>query len=384
MGRSVDAAAASLLLLAMCGCAAARRPGERMEPTNLSGPSAEMVQSMSDGEFADLLTVGVESATRRPVTHRFGEMGHEAPEPIVSLMREPWEARVPDGATPFGPGGGQRVDALRQLWCGWNVPGAIVALSIHAEAPLEARLEPDDRRVPGALVAPDRAMLRYVWRRDGDRFRLRRISFRAFRDEAPRVDDEEPGSASPDPTLTVTCPVPAAAERHVLVAWVEPRGKEMAVRFARDRGRDAVGIATVPLGPWRPLPRQRPGLWTDREGRPVLRLIAEHDVTRGYAVITAAPGSTADSLQPRVAPFATAPGTLVSAASVFFRNAYEPLALSLALDRDGALRMIGTGEPAVVRRSVPEGYDFPIAASVSRAYEAYVAEGGDVLLRAFP
>jgi hypothetical protein len=230
----------------------------------------------------------------------------------------------------------------------------------------------------------NRTLRQYLWRRDGDSFRLTCVTFHAAPDDPPRVESVALGLRSTDPLLPTAGALPTETEPGAAFGWLESGRTGLTARFARERGSDLRIAASAPLAAWRPLPNQRAALWVGRSGGAMQRFVAAHVESGEYAVVSATWNATANTVAVAVDSLGIAPGGLASAASFFYRNAYEPGGFTLLLDRAGTLWMASTGPPRTIRSGVPADYDFPVLASIARAYEASVVEGGDVDLQPLP
>lgn len=186
-----------------------------------------------------------------------------------------WEVVPPAGAELFLASSGRSVDELGMVWLGWREHDTLQAVSLYREEPICCALEAGDRVLWPAVMAPSRQLHVYVWRPEGDGWRLHRFCITGEPGpREPAVTCDALPLTSTEPHLSALEPLTGHPDGGVALAWCEERDGTVMAHVARLVGA-AVERVSVPVDKDLVLTLpQQVSLWAPVEGAWGLSFVA--------------------------------------------------------------------------------------------------------------
>jgi hypothetical protein len=330
-------------------------------------PSRDAVSVLSDGKFTELYVALIDGQHHEMITQQFFEPRPDLGE-VEFLKRVNWEVPVPAaGAAPFIATSGRLQGDLDAFWVGWREGNTVSALSVFQEAPIRATLADSDQLVSQPIIMASKKLYYYFWHGA----QLRRLDFTGEFGHPGTVVTVDLSTEQSTPALSASRGVPGSTADESVLGLLETRndGTVPAVLFVS--GKNVKRVAGDPVAGYVPLSRQHPGLHVDTHGAVTIAFLAERRDSKAYALVECVCPKDKATCEVTTKPLPEVrPGSLYSAAPIYYERTASRKLFVLILDLDGKLSEIRGGSPRLIRSRVDRSYSFPILTTVGARYEA--------------
>jgi hypothetical protein len=333
-------------------------------------PSRDAVSVLSDGKFTELYVALIDGQHHEMTTQQFFEKRPDLGE-VEFLKRVNWEVPVaPPDALPFIATSGRLQADLDAFWVGWRAGNSVSALSIFQEEPIRATLADGDQLVSQPIIMPSKKLYYYFWHGA----QLRRLEFTGEFGHPGSVAMVELSSEQSSPALSASRAVPGSTADESVIGLVEMRNDGAAPAVLFVSGKSVKRIAGEPVAGYVPLARQHAGLHVDTQGGVTIAFLAERRDNKAYALIECVCPRDKTTCQVTTKPLPeVTPGSMYSAAPIYYERTASRKLFVLVLDLDGKLSEVRGGSLRLIRSRVDRSYSFPILTTVGARYEARFA-----------
>jgi hypothetical protein len=340
-------------------------------------PSRDAVSVLSDGRFTELYVALIDGPNHELTTQQFFERRPDLGE-VEFLKRVDWEVRVaPRDALPFIATSGRLQGDLDAFWVGWRAGDSVSALSVYQEEPIRATLADGDQLVSQPIIMPSKKLYYYFWHGA----QLRRFEFTGEFGHPGTVAMVELASEQSSPALSASRAVPGSTADEAVLGLVEMHNAGAAPAVLFVSGKTVKRMAGEPVAGYVPLPRQHPGLHVDTQGTVTIAFVAERRDNKAYGLIECACPRDKTTCQVTTKPLPeVTPGSLYSAAPIYYERTASRKLFVLVLDVNGKLSEIRGGSLRLMRSGVDRSYSFPILTTVGARYEARFGDKGSLEL----
>jgi hypothetical protein len=322
-------------------------------------PSAAATAALYDGRGVELLVAYADEVTGALHTIQFEETRADVAETAV-ISRFAWERRAHPGAALVVPDAGLPLTRLDEYWLLWSEDGVLYAQAARHSAPLASRLQPGEWIIDRPLAVANRQLHVYAWQ-DG------LLTRRQFGTES-RVDAvlEFPVA----PVCSVCAPLPGDDGGTAFIGCADEVDGAVSATALYIRGGRVMRLEGRSEGQYRLMRRHKMGVHVGVKTRPALTLLTESREDGAYAMLEASFDFAKQECVWKRTPLEfVAPGSLVSAASFYFKAQDRAEPFLLAVNEAGQLQSLRRRFAQTLRTDVGPRYGYPILTTVANRYE---------------
>ena len=317
------------------------------------------------------------------------EFFEKVPEPSGMVPMKPanWDMKIPEQGRIFGSDAGMSGDAMGMFWAGWTDAQGIHALALMQEHPITASLAPGDLLIHPPVMNWDKKLRFYFWRKQDKGYSL---FCHIFTGEIHKHGESvtkkildlpyEPLNTEGYAPAIELVPKMGPVERaKIVLSWTSIHGQDMRVHTLWLTDQEALLIDSDPILGYRPIPKQRLGVWAWSDGT-----IYTSWVMSKTDANTARMGEFIQSVKVRSGHLRIQGNALGdmdkihSAACLAPKIPENSRARCFVLTQSGNLYSQSEGTLEKLRDRVPLDYDFPMIYGSQSLYEARYNEKGEV------
>jgi hypothetical protein len=322
-------------------------------------PSAAATATLYDGRGVELLVAYTDGATGTLQTIQFEETRADKAE-IAVVSRFAWERRAHAGAALVVPDAGLPMTRLDEYWVLWSDEGVLYAQAARHDAPLASPMRDGEWIIDRPLAMAKRELHVYAWQEG-------LLTRRQFGAES-KVDAvlELPGA----PVCSLCAPVPGDDGGTAFIGCAGEVDGSVSATALYVRGGRVMRLDGKSEGQYRLMRRHKMGMHVGVKTRPALTVLTESREDGAYAILEASfDFARQECVWKRTRLEFVAPGSLVSAASFYFKTQDRGEGFLLAVNREGQLQSLRRRFAQTLRTGVGPRYGYPILTTAANRYE---------------